>query len=211
LTNQMYLAYPNILNLSSHPLTDVTVAQPLPDGRPYFNHLFRNFNPDLKLPFNSLGSTQEEFLGESDFPNDQALIDYYRKNSSFTKDADMIASLTAHSQEVPLISSFETEILMQAKRKTFFYYFPLIISRPMTMRSFEVCSLYTSDQLAKTLDKFEKEKPPYVFLERIYMVSQVPKSFLFEYPSLIPLINYVRTHYVPVQDGEYLVALKRIP
>ena len=212
LTNHMFLAYPNIVNLSSHPLTDPKVALPLPaDGNPYFNHLFRNFNPELKLSFNSLGSTQEEILAESDFADDNALIDYYRRNSSFSQDARLIDSLTAPSDEIPLISGFETEILMHANRKTFFYYFPLIISRPMTMRSFEVCSIYTTDQLAKTIKKFEDTKPPYVFMERIYMVNEVPKSFLFEYPSLIPLINYVRTHYTLVAQGEFLVALKRMP
>ena len=80
----------------------------------------------------------------------------------------------------------------------------------MSMRSFEVCSIYTKDQLAKTIKKFEDVKPPYVFMERIYMVNEVPRAYLFQFPSLIPLVNYVRTHYTPVAQGEYLVALKRI-
>ena len=42
------------------------------------------------------------------------------------------------------------------------------------------------------------------------MVNEVPKEFLFQYPSLIALINYVRTHYTLAAQGEYLVALKRI-
>ena len=211
LTNHMYLAYPNMLSLSSHPITDPEVAQSLPDGSPYFNHLFRNFNPALKLATNSLGTTDEELLAESDFKDDKTLVDYYLTHSRFDQDAKLIASLTARSQEVALISSFETELLMQAKRKTFFYYYPLIISRPMKMRSFEVCSIYTTDQLAKTFAKFERVRPPYVFMEKIYMVREVPRAFLFEYPSLIPLINYVRMHYTPVAQGEYLVALKRNP
>jgi len=211
LTNRMFMAYPNMINLSNHPLTDLRVALPLPDGGFYFNHLFRNFNPALKLKFNSLGGTDEGILAETDFKDDAALVDYYRKYSRFTEDVHLIASLTAHSEEVPLISGFETEMLMQANRKTFFYYFPLLITRPMKMRSFEVCSIYTTDQLAKTINKFEKVKPPYVFMERIYMVNEVPNAFLYEYPSLIPLINYVRTHYTPVAQGKFLVALKRIP
>lgn len=209
ITNHMFLAYPNILNLSSHPLTDPKVALTLPDGNPYFNHLFRNFNPALKLSINSLGGTQEEMLAEGDFADDNDLVDYYEKHSHFTRDVQLISSLTAHSEEVPLISSFETRILMLAHRKTFFYYFPLLISRPMTMHSFEVCSLYTTEQLAKTLNKFERVKPRYVFMERIFMVNEVPQAFLFQYPSLIPLINYVRTHYELVAQGEYLVALRR--
>jgi hypothetical protein len=210
-TNHMFLAYPNMLNISSHPLTDPQIALSLPDGNPYFNHLFRGFNPELKLPVNSLGATQEELLAESDFTDDNDLVEYYRKHSRFTRDAQLIASLTSNADEVPLISSFETELLMQSDRKSFFYYFPLLISRPMKMRSFEVCSLYTTDQLEKTINKFETIKPPYVFMERIFMVKEVPKAFLFYYPSLIPLINYVRTHYTLAAQGEYLVALKRMP
>ncbi len=211
MTTHMFLSYPNIINLSSHPITDSKVALPLPaDGSPYFNHLFRHFDPALKLSVNSLGNTQEEILAESDFKDDVALVEYYRKNSRFDTDARLMASLTAHSDEVPLISGFEVEMLMQAHRKPFFYYFPLLISRPMSMRSFEVCSIYTKDQLAKTIKKFEDVKPPYVFMERIYMVNEVPRAYLFQFPSLIPLVNYVRTHYTPVAQGEYLVALKRI-
>jgi len=210
LTTQMFLSYPNMINLSANPLTDARVALPLPDGGPYFNHLFRNLDPQLKLPVNSLGGTGEELLAESDFNNDAALVAYYRKNSNFTQDAQLIDSLTAHSDEVPLISGFEIKMLMQAHRKPFFYYFPLLISRPMTMRCFEACSIYTTDQLTKTIKKLEDLKPPYVFLERIYMVNEVPKAYLFQFPSLIPLVNYVRTHYTPVAQGEYLVALKRM-
>jgi len=210
-TTHMFLGYPNIINLSSHPLTDPKVALPLPaNGNPYFNHLFRDFEGGLKLPVNSLGGTQEEMLAESDFQDDAELIRYYHKQSNFAKDARLIRSLTAPGDEVPLISSFEVEMLMQAKRKPFFYYFPLLISRPMSMRSFPACSIYTTDQLAKTIGKFEETKPPYVFMERIFMVNEVPRAFLFRYPSLIPLINYVRTHYAMASQGEYLVALKRI-
>jgi len=209
-TTHMFLSYPNMVNLSSHPLTDPKVALPLPDGNPYFNHLFRGFEPELKLSVNSLGGTHEELLAESDFKDDTQLVQYYLKNSHFTRDAQLIASLTAHSDEVPLISGFEVEMLMQANRKPFFYYFPLLISRPMTMRCFEACSIYTKDQLAKTIKKFEDVKPPYVFMERIYMVNEVPQAYLFRFPSLVPLVNYVRTHYTPVAQGEYLVALKRI-
>jgi hypothetical protein len=208
-TTHMFLSYPNLVNLSSHPLTDTRISMSLPDGNPYFNHLFRFFEPELKLSVNSLGGTQEELLSESDFKDDKDLIDYYRTHSRFTRDAQLIDSLTAHSDEVPVISGFEVEMLMQSKRKPFFYYFPLIISRPMTMRCFEACSIYTTDQLAKTIDKFERDKPPYVFMERIYLVNEVPRAYLFRFPSLVPLVNYVRTHYAPAAQGEYLVALKR--
>ena len=117
-TNHMFLAYPNMLNMSSHPLTDLKVACALPDGKPYFNHLFRNFSPGLKLSVNSLGSTREELLAESDFKDDKALVEYYQKQSRFTRDVQLISSLTTRVDEVPLISSFETAMLMQANRKS---------------------------------------------------------------------------------------------
>lgn len=209
LTNHMFIAYPNLINVSSHPLTDPNLVERFQGTKPYFNHLFRDLEPALKLSVNSLGGTTEELLQERDFPNDGALVEYYRKNSRFLKDAQLITSLTSPGEEVPVISSFEVQMLMQAKRKPFFYYFPLLISRPMTLRCFSACSIYTVDQLEKTIKKFEDTKPPYVFMERIYMTDEVPRYYLFRFPSLIPLINYVRTYYAPVAQGEYLVALKR--
>jgi hypothetical protein len=98
---------------------------------------------------------------------------------------------------------------MQADRRPFFYYFPLMISRPMKGRSFSMTSLFTNEQMAKTLGHLEREKPEYVFMERIFMTSNYPVFFRDEYPGLIPLLKYVLTNYSLSEEGYYLVALKR--
>ena len=63
----------------------------------------------------------------------------------------------------------------------------------MTMRCFEACSIYTTDQLEKTIMKFEDPKPPYVFMERIFMVNEVPRAYLFRFPSL-DAVSQLRAH-----------------
>ena len=55
-------------------------------------------------------------------------VAFYKKEFNFEKDAALIDRLTGPDERVALISSFETKILMQAHRKPFFYYFPMVVS-----------------------------------------------------------------------------------
>ncbi len=208
-TNHNFIAYPNAVNFSRNPLTDPLVAQPVGNGRPYFNHLFREYRPDLKVPLNSLGETDEDLVSEADFDSDDALVAYYNKESDFSIDAALIGRLTEPNQPVPLISSFEIKILMQAKRRPYFYYFPLAISRPMRVRCFPRCSIYTTDQLQKTIDGLERDKPPYIFMEKILMTRPLSDTFYFYYSSMIYLTDYVLKNYTPYMQGQYLVAMQR--
>jgi hypothetical protein len=210
LTTHMVVSYPNVLSLRGNPLTDPKVALPLEGGRPYFHHLFRDYPDALKLPVNSLGQANDGIVSEQDFDSDAALVEYYRKAADFSQDAGLIGKLVSGDEPVPLISSFEIPILMQAHRRPYFYYFPLVISRPMTMRMFTATSIYTTDQMQKVLNQLETDQPPYIFMEKIFLTSQVPKEYGFQYPTLLILLNYVRTHYQPHQQGQYLVAMKRI-
>jgi hypothetical protein len=208
-TTHNFIGYPNRLNFSHNPLTDPLVAQPLPDGRPYFDHLFRDYSPDLKVPLNSLGRADEAFVSESDFSSDDALLEYYRREGAFSEDVALIQRFTAPAQPVPLISSFEIKILMQAKRRPYFYYFPLVISRPMQARSFPRTSIYTIDQLQKTIGTLERDRPPYIFIERILLTRPLTEQFYYYYSSMIYLTDYVLQNYAPVSQGKYLVAMKR--
>ncbi len=208
-TNHLFMSYPNLLNLSRNPVTDPKVALPLENGKPYFNHLFRDYPEEQKLPANSLGQHNEDIVSESNFSSDDDLVRYYTQASDFSIDAALIDRLTVGDQEVPLISSFEIPILMQANRRPYFYYFPLVISRPMTMRMFTATSVYTKDQMKKVLDKLEEDKPPQVFIERIFLNDQVPKTYFAQYPTLLILLDYLRSHYEAGPTGQYLVALKR--
>ena len=210
-TNHNFMAYPNIFNWSRNPMVDLLTAQPLPaDLSTYFNHLYRNDPAALKLPANSLGGQDEELLTEKDFKSDDDLTAYYAQEFDFSKDADMIQSLTVPGVPVPVISAFEIKILMQADRPPFFYYFPLISSRPKHMRTMPLNFLHTSAERfnKKAIDQFVSAQPLYVFLEKIFLYD-FPKAYADKPENIIPIVAYVREHYLPWKTGEYLVAMKR--
>ena len=148
-TNHNYVSYPNIVNLSRNPLVDPWVVNPLPDGRSYFNHLFSQLPVDTRLPFNSLGETDEKLRSEKDFAGDEDLRKYYTREFDFSQDARLIDDLVPPQEKVALVSSFETKILMDARRQPFFYYVPLVISRPMHMRTMVVSHFIHPRPLAK--------------------------------------------------------------
>ncbi len=209
LTNQHFISYPNLMNFSRNPLIDTSVVQ-FPVGRAsYFNHLFRDYPESAKLPRNSLGEIDEKLRFENDFLTDEDLKAYYLKETDFSPDAGLIKKWTAPDERVALISSFEVEMLLQADRKPFFYYFPLLNSRPLRMRMFHIALLYTHQQLARIIDSLEQRKPTHIFMERIYLYRRVPASYYYDTPVLMALLEYVNTHYEPVDNGLYLVAMRR--
>ena len=210
LTNHNFMAYPNIFNWSRNPMVDPLTAQPLPaDLSPYFNHLFRNDPEGLKLAVNSQGSTDEQIFSEKDFATDNDLVAYYQREFDFSKDAALIRSLTEPDKPVALISSFETKILMQADRPPFFYYFPLISSRPKHMRTMPLNFLHTSAERfnAKAIEQLRDENPKYVFLEKIFL-NDFPKAYADKPENIIPIVAYVRARYALVQMGEYIAVMK---
>jgi hypothetical protein len=210
-TNHNFMAYPNVFNWSRNPMVDLLTAQPLPaDLSTYFNHLYRNDPAELKLPTNSLGQQDEELLTEKDFPSDHDLTAYYRQEFDFSKDAKLIQSLTLPGKPVAVISAFEIKILMQAGRPPFFYYFPLISSRPKHMRTMPLNFLHTSDERfnRKAIDQLSAARPEYVFLERIFLYD-FPKVYADKPENISPIVAYVREHYTPWRMGEYVVAMKR--
>ena len=146
-SNHAFLSYPNIFNLSPNPVLAPTVKWPNKNLPYYFNNIPRSINPALKLPVNSLGETEEGLKIETDFKTDKELKEYFNSEFDYTEDAALIESLTSQDQPVPLFSSFETRILMQANRRPFFYYFPIIDSSPRRMRMFPF-SRYADDPAA---------------------------------------------------------------
>jgi hypothetical protein len=210
-TNHNFMAYPNIFNWSQNPMVDLLTAQPLPaDLSTYFNHLYRNDPAELKLATNSLGGQDEELLTEKDFKSDKDLTAYYRKEFDFKKDAEMIQALTPPETPAAVISAFEIKILMQAQRRPFFYYFPLISSRPKHMRTMPLNFLHTSAERFnhKAVEQLTGAQPEYVFLEKIFLYD-FPKAYADKPDNIIPIVSYVRAHYAPYATGEYLVAMKR--
>jgi hypothetical protein len=165
----------------------------------------------IKLSANSLGQKDEELKFEKDFIDDNALKDFYAHQTAWPEDADLIRRLTPAGARVPVLSSFEILLLKRADRKPFFYYFPMINSRPLTVRNFMVTfNILDYAQLQSVIDQLEAQKPPYIFMERIFLTPQVPQVYFYEYEDLINILRYVLAHYQPAQVGKFLVAMKRV-
>jgi hypothetical protein len=208
-TTHQFLLHPNIFNMARNPMTHPLVTQ-VPFGRnSYFSHLFISYPDAFKLPVNGLGETNEMLVTENDFANDDQLKAFYRQESDYSKDAALIQSLTAPDQKVPLVSSFENLILMQAHRRPFFYTYFMVNSQPRRMRKFPVTVLYTKENLLREINRIEREKPPYIFVERTYLVSPVPQAYLYDNEDLVDTLVYIFNNYKPYKAGEFLEALIR--
>ena len=208
-TTHMFLLHPNIFNLARNPMTHPVVTQ-FPFGRfSYFSHLFISYPDAFKLPVNGLGQREEMIVTENDFTTDKQLKEFFRKESDYSKDAALIQSLTSPDQKVPLVSSFENLILIQAKRRPFFYNYFVVNSQPRRMRKFPVTLIYTKGNLQREFNNIENLKPPYIFVERTYLVSPIPQAYLYDNEDLIDILAYIFNHYEPYRAGEFLVALKR--
>jgi hypothetical protein len=208
-TNHQFLMHPNVFNLSRNPMSHPPVSHNPPGRSSYFNHLFISYPDQFKLPKNSLGEQQEFLVTEANFVDDRQLKDFYHQEINYGKDAQLIDDLTAPDSKVPVISSFEIPILMQANRRPFFYTLDLVNSRPRRMRTFAVTLLYTVDNLKKELERLDNLKPPYVFVEKIFLTPQFPEAYLRDSQDLIMLLQQVLSRYQPYKEGEYLTALKR--
>lgn len=209
LTNQNYLAYPNLMNFSRNPMTDNLVIQRFPDRQGYFNGMYKKIKEQDKMPRNDLGETQEDIRTEDDFKSDADLVDYYRTHFDFKKDTDLIRSLTKPGERVAVVSSFETKILIQARRAPFFYHFPLISSRPMTFRAFPGDAAHTPAYLPDTFRALDERRPEYVFMEKIFLQDTIPASYRENKFRVLAVIAYIKAHYQPFEQGQYLVAMKR--
>ena len=211
LTNHNFTSHPSLLNFSRNPFTDPLVARPLPaEGRPYYHHQFAGVTEDFKLSANSFGQQDERLIYRSDyFKNDEELKEYWKREFDFTADAALIDGLTAPDSKVPLISSFDVKILMQANRRPYFYIFPFCVSRPMYMRTFAETFIFIKDDLKLTLDRLALEKPEYIFMERVYLNRDWPKRYYLDLEPLLPVLNYIYAHYEPYKNGYFLVAMKR--
>jgi len=178
------------------------------DGLSFFNHNDMMWPVQLKLSANSLGETDEELKTEKDFGDDRQLKDFFDREFDFGQDAALIAGLTAKEDKVPLISSFETRILIQADRKPFFYYFPFVDPRPMHMRMFDMTELWAMGRLTRTMHQLQEQRPTYIFMEKIMLAQSVPQYYEYLYPDLLVILNYIHQNYVSYKQGHYLVAMK---
>jgi hypothetical protein len=145
-------------------------------------------------------------LAGLDFSQEEA---FYKKEFNFKQDAALIDRLTGHDEQVALISSFQVKILMEADRKPFFYYFPMVWSLPMDSLDFKGTEILTYDRMRMTLESLENKKPEYVFIERKLYAGQLPTAYYQHFQTLTILIRYLAGRYEPYDQGQYLLALKR--
>ena len=132
----------------------------------------------------------------------------YLVQSHFDQDAAMIDRLTTQDQPVALISSFETQILIQAKRKPFFYYAPLVTSERLDINGFAGTTIYTQERLSKTLNQIMQQAPDYIFIEK-RLLGQWPAQYAQSFPGIIIVLRDVLQHYQPQEQGMYLIALHK--
>lgn len=123
-------------------------------------------------------------------------------------DIDLIQGLTNKDQAVPLISSFETKILIAADRKPFFYYFPFIYSVPFDVMDFHGTEILTTQRLQKTIGQMEGKHPEYVFVETKLFKQQLHPLYYAKYTALRILLSYLNDRYTLYKEGKYLCALR---
>ena len=145
-------------------------------------------------------------IGHLDWDKEEKM---YSDEFTFTKDVDFIDRLTTPEERVPLISSFEVKILMDAKRKPFFYYFPLLESRPMKLPDFGGAYLFTESRMRRILKQLDDNRPARIFIERKLFLRELPKIYYQHYTALNVFIQYLEQFYEVDTQGEYLLALKR--
>ncbi len=209
-TTHNFVSYPNVFNLSKNPMTDPFVAQPLPNNRkPYFHHLWHDYPQELRLAKNFVGETDERLVTESNFGSDDELVEYYRRELDFKEDVDLIRRLTGPDEKVALLSSFDVKMLMDADRRPLFYYFPFANERPMYMRTFFVERVYTVNELKRVIAQLEKEKPKYIFMEKVLLTKEYPQEYQFHLYGTIHVLDYVKQNYTPGEEGKYLVVMER--
>ncbi len=212
LTNHLYQAFPNIWNVQNvrNPMVDRRTAYGLPeDGRPYFFHQEAWNSEQNKLMLNSLGNTDEHIFFEWQVPNHEYLKALYMQEFDFKQDAALIASLTKPEEKVALLSSFEVHLLMQAKRRPLFFFFPVVASRGMYARTFPSTNLHTKTMMNRCIDDLKVNNPKYIFLEKVMLTQEVPESYIRTHEALLTILDYVRTHYHVSAQGYFLAALQR--
>ncbi len=134
---------------------------------------------------------------------------YFREHFHFEEDAALIDRLTSPDAKVPLISNMETKILMEARRRPFFYYFPMIYSNFTNMDTFNRTHMYTTDRLARILTQLETLKPEYIFVEERMMDRKAAEQYFQDQDAFAILMGYVQKKYEQVEKGKYLFALRR--
>jgi hypothetical protein len=135
-------------------------------------------------------------------------IKFYAQQFDFSQDASLIDSLTAPQEPVVLISSFETKILMQADRRPFFYYFPMMESEHMQGDKLRGIYLHTYARLKRTLEQLQEGKPSHIFIQTRLFDGPQAQDYEDSHEGFKQLMAYIRMHYQFQAQGQWLTALK---
>lgn len=133
---------------------------------------------------------------------------FYARSFDFSQDAYLIDALTAPQEAVALISSFETKILMQANRRPFFYYFPMVESEHMQGDKLRGIYIHTYGRLARTLRQLQEEAPAHIFIQTRLFEGPEAQSYEDNHEGFGQLMAYIRLHYQYQGRGQYLTALQ---
>jgi len=133
--------------------------------------------------------------------------DYYKQAFDFRQDASMIDALTRPQEPVALISSFETKILMQADRRPFFYYFPLVESEQMQGEKLRGIYLHTYARLGRTLRQLDRQRPQHVFIQKRLFDGKQARDYEDSHEGFKILMTFIRERYRYQSEGPYLAAL----
>jgi hypothetical protein len=136
---------------------------------------------------------------------------FYEEEFDFSQDALLIDSLTAPNEPVAVITSFETKILMQANRRPFFYYFPMMESQHMRAdqeTGWRNLYLHTYARLQQTLTQLQEQKPTHIFIETRLIKGPQAQSYEDSHEGFKVLMAYIRQHYQYPFQGQYLTALE---
>ncbi len=125
-----------------------------------------------------------------------------------SQDIALIQQLTKPEERVILVSGREVKILMEAKRKPFFYFFAVIYTDQLDVLQFRGSVLWTKERMQHTLAELDQTRLEYAFVEK-KLYSGLPAPYYEHFQTLMILISYFHQHYEPVAEGKYLIALKR--
>jgi len=135
---------------------------------------------------------------------------FYSEQFDFSRDAALIDALTLPQEKVALISSFETKILIQANRRPFFYYFPMMESEHMQGDKWRGLYIHTYARLLRTLNQLKEERPNHIFIQSRLWEGPDAQHFENTHEAFRQLMTYIRLQYQFQSKGQYLTALKLI-
>lgn len=130
------------------------------------------------------------------------------KEPDISQDIALITQLTKPDEQVILVSGREVKILMEAKRKPFFYFFAVLYTDQLDVLQFRGSVLWTKERMQRTLAELDQTRLEYAFVEK-KLYSGLPAPYYQHFQTLMILISYFHQHYEPVAEGKYLIALKR--